>query len=376
MARRTAQTAQIVTPDGEEWRAQVPAASAPNGAGLPVLPPDDDEEREPGDRIAELIRESGVDSETSVRVYRRLPNSTKFAWCVNYTAGEFMAGDLGMIREQWGPGEYSLRVYGGQRGIIAREDVVIAPPSNPVAQPQGGVMQFPGQKTDIVQAIERMTEQNATILQVLSQRVDPHQQMMQSLEMMRMMREAMGLNVAPPPSVPPTSPTAVLGEVVAAVRAMREVSEEINPKAPDPENPMALLPAFLDVVKTAIGNRGDAAVPPVALPPSLAAPQPVDHQSNPISETENQDMGVLVMRGIMRESLAMKERGDSIEKVAEFLADKLPDEVLPYLDLPNWFEIAASFAPELKAHEQWVRDVASTALQMLKEPGPDSTAAG
>lgn len=363
--RRNAQS------EGEsgEWRQVVPApAPAPAPVPAPVVFGDDDDESEPGDRIAALIREAGPQSETTVRVYRRLPNSVKYAWCVNYTASEFLGGDLGMIREQWGPGEYSLRVYGGQRGIIAREDVVIAPSATGAAA-TNPALAISSQRSELTIALERMAEQQAALIAALSNRPDPMQAMQGAIAMMRDMREAMGVPSHVPAPAP--SPTAMLTEIIGAVRSLREVSDEINPKpAGDPDNPMALLPGVIELIKSAVQNQGQAgSVPQIAAPPSLqykpnpapvaASAVPVDHQP------QGQDMGMLVMRGIMEETLAMKARGDSIEKVAEYLAEKLPDEILPYLELPNWFDIASTFAPNLREHEAWVRDVAASCIALL-----------
>jgi len=54
------------------------------------------------------------------------------------------------------------------------------------------------------------------------------------------------------------------------------------------------------------------------------------------------------------------------EKTAEFVVDKLPDELLEIMELPNWFEQLAAVAPEVKNHEAYLRQVRDLALSMLE----------
>lgn len=356
--------------DGEmsadgEWRAVVPTARA-GGAVVEG----EDVETDPGERIAMLIRDSGSDSEASVRVYKRIPNSVKYSWCVNYTAGEFQGGDLGMIRDQWGPGEYSLRVY-GRGGLLAREDVTIA---QQVSAAPTVVASAQSQSDQFMRAIEAIAQGQAALMQALSTRPDPTQQMQQTLTLMAQMREAMGLNQNPAPA-PAMSPTAVLKEVIEAVRSMKEISEEINPKAADFENPLSLAGPLLEVIKTAVAQRSGSneTVAPLSLPPSLqCAPE-----SNPVPapvqtrQTENEQMGIMLLRGALQGLLQLKEQGEPATAGGRYIAEKIPDELLPYLDLPNWFDIARNFAPELAPHEAWVRDATAEAIRILSENPAD-----
>lgn len=354
-----------VTPDGE-WRAVVPAARA-GGAVVEG----DELETDPGERIAMLIRDSGSDSEASVRVYKRIPNSVKYSWCVNYTATEFQGGDLGMIRDQWGPGEYSLRVY-GRGGLLAREDVTIA---HQVSAAPAVVASAQPQSDQFTRAIEAIAQGQAALMQALTTRPDPTQQMQQTLTLMVQMREAMGLNQNPAPAAAAVSPTAVLKEVIEAVRSMKEISEEINPKAADPENPLSLAGPLLEVIKTAMVQRSGAneTVAPLSLPHSLQhAPE-----SNPVPapaqthQTENEQMGIMLLRGALQGLLQLKERGEPATAGGQYIAEKLPDELLPYLDLPNWFDIARNFAPELAPHEAWVREATAEAIRILSDNPAD-----
>lgn len=322
----------------KDWRMTVPAN------GLPALS-EEREELEPGERIAELLRASG-DENTQVRVFRRIPGTTKYAWCVNYTADEFTTGDLGMIRDQWGAGEYSLRIYGGSRGIIAREDITIAPTSNPT--PAANVP-VPAASDSLARVLEAMQAQHAALMTALTQRPDPRADMMQTLEMLRLMREAMGTQ---PAAV--VNPSSVLNDVVSAIKTLREASSELSPPAPavDPSDPMTMLPGIMDTIK-AIATRGNAPALPA---PAAQAPADASH-----AETQ--------LRALLQGLLALT--GQPAEAGADYVLRNFPDEILAYVDSPAWFDFMTAFSPQSAQHRAWLEKVREICLrQMVTDDDP------
>ena len=138
---------------------------------------------------------------------------------------------------------------------------------------------------------------------------------------------------------------------------------------------MAMLPTVLDLVKTAMASRTPAAdamqsFPPLELPASLQDnPAP---QSAPIQSTEGEPVGILVLRGLLSQLLALAEAAKPTEEGADFIVEKLPDELLSYLELPNWSDILCSFAPGCRAHLPWLTAARNRALEILNEPeAPD-----
>jgi hypothetical protein len=79
----------------------------------------------------------------------------------------------------------------------------------------------------------------------------------------------------------------------------------------------------------------------------------------------------------MMKLLQMAKDKKSTDDGAEFIADKLPDEILPYLELPNWFDILCSFAPDCANHREWLTESKEKADVLLAEDGePEPPQAG
>jgi hypothetical protein len=355
--------------DGGEGAEMAWGVPIPGTGGALTAPPsvarDENGEIEPGQKIVMLLSGGGLPDETSVRVYKRIPNSQRYAWCKNYSAHEFLSGDLEMIRNEWGPGEYSIRVYGTPRGM-EREDITISAPNIPGNAANAVPTQIANQQqSEMARVLEKISEQNAAVLAALSQKPDPMQNMSVMLDMARSMREAFGISGAPAaaaaPAPAPVSALQQITEMAAAMRAFREVAKEMGDgDKPDADNPMSLLGQITDLVKAGIGARTNAPALPAPIQP-MQIPQTLQDAA-PTSE----EPGTMVMKGTLAALLALKNQGGTVEQGGEFIAEKIPDELLPYLDLPNWFDILCRYAPELAPHGEWVKAATAHAITLLR----------
>ena len=103
--------------------------------------------------------------------------------------------------------------------------------------------------------VRMLAEGQQRILEAVSQRPDPTAQLQSTLGLMASMREAMGLNTPPPPPPPASDPAAMLGQLVGAIKTLREVAAEVNPPAEAAdESPMSMLPKIVDLVKHALDD--------------------------------------------------------------------------------------------------------------------------
>lgn len=315
--------------------------------------PAEDSEQTVVDRLRAVMATTPADR-VRVKVYRIDPKTPgRLTWCQDYTPAEFEQGDLAMIRETWGPGAYQIRIIGAT-GIAARSDVSISAPLivNPAPAPQAAP------DSGVAQALQMLAETQTHILRALQERPDPAAQMMQNLEMLKLMREAMGPTPAQAPSAAPvSSPVTQLTEMLQTMKLLREAAQDIAPSKDDEPSLMTMVPGVLELVKTAM-QPGASSAP--ALPQPIVIPQSIEHPArNPAplptpETTEVQPMGILILRGLLQQLIAIADKGESPEVGGEYIADKLPDEIIEYLDLPNWFEILASFAPDVKRHEAWI----------------------
>jgi hypothetical protein len=331
----------------------------------------------PGERVMELVAGMGDDEKTTVRLYRRTANSNALTWCQTYSANEFLAGDLEMIRTQWGAGDYEIRVYGSQ-GLASRETVSIAQRVNanplPVPSQQNG---------ELATMLKALADSQQQMIAALSQRPDPQQQMMQTIAMMREMREAMGVGAAiANPQPAPKSAIESITEMAGAIQALKSISGELNPpKDVDVDNPMAMLPGIIDIVKTAMQGRQTSGELPMIEPPiSLAVADPALNPAQSTAELQNKvdtsegdeemQLVQMLMRNYIKQILKMIQAGKTPAEGGAFIYDKLPDAVLDALDTPDWFAQLCAFAPELAPHQQWLMEakVEVDRLDAIEEP--------
>lgn len=378
-----------------------PAEPLPEGWQMQVGGPvdgDDEHEETPFDRVLAMMAGTPTDK-ALLKLYRKIPGDPNGEYCDDISIHEYEARGLSYVREVYGPGSYILWLYGphprsGKMARLAREVFTIAPPRETsgalaVAQPQIDTLQ-------IMRAMmEQQQAQHAALMAALSQRPDSAAQMRETLALMSSFREAMGLNVAPAAPAAPSDPVQMMNTMLATIRQMREVSDEINPpKAPDidPESPMALVTNILDLVKTVVANpaalqslQGGAAANPIAVPASIqGAPQlpapaalPVEENPQPVPQalTPEQEMQKTVLQGVLQGLIDMAMQNADPVKGGELIADALPDELLPYMQLPNWFallgQLARPLGLDVAPHAEWIGKAKAHADTLLSAGDPD-----
>ena len=156
--------------------------------GAPTAPApiiEDDE-----DSILERLRSTQGEERDrmKVKVYRKVPGGTGLEWCTDYTVGEWEEGDIARVRQEWGPGNYELRVVSqGKRGILLRDHFRIAQVTRgePVPAPAPAP-----QSSELADVVRMLAEGQQRILEAVSQRPDPAAQLQSTLGLMVSMREA------------------------------------------------------------------------------------------------------------------------------------------------------------------------------------------
>lgn len=318
-------------------------------ATLPAVVDMDDESEE---SVLDRLRSMGGDDRDRMRikVYRKT-NAGTLEWCSDYTVGEWEERDIAGVRQDWGPGTYEMRVVSsGRRGILMRDVFRIANDSKPAANP----IQAAPQSSELADVVRMLAEGQQRILEAVSQRPDPAAQLQSTLGLMVAMREAMGLNQPAPPPPPAADPSAMLTQIVGAVRQLREVAQEVAPPQEENDSPLAMFGKVADIVK--MGMSGQQQPAPAFEPVSI--PQSVNE--------ENPEMlGILVLRGQLQTLVDMAARGASPEEGGRFVADKLPEDLLGHLELPNVVDILAQFNPKVREHSAWMLQARDAAVRIL-----------
>jgi len=327
------------------------------------------------DRVATLLQAAQGQERAELNVYRIVQGQREY--CRKYSPAEFEEGSFEILRDQFGPGEYELRLYATHpetRKFVIRNSTRIKIAENK------GVETAPGLPNGLSQVLSTIANGQQQMLNALVEmkqapQKDPMEEMTKMLSMMTMMREAMGMNQQ--------SSGGSIGEIVGAIKELRGAAAEIMPQEKEPDSIMSMLPKVLEMV--AAGQQAQLAqqpvmMPEVQMPPGIAqaqppaAPQPPDptqpYQPQPQPESQEQaDMKALTMlklRGYLKQLVILAEQKKTTDDGAKFVYDVLPDELVEIMDLPNWFELLSVVAPEVKAHEVWMRETREKSLKMFE----------
>jgi hypothetical protein len=362
MATRALPVDTLTPAERATWENPIHAQSPT--ANLPAIPEYDDEEETDADRVSSMLGEI-TDERAFVKVQRVIgPN--KYSHCDEYSVAEYLEGGVSMIREQWGPGEYDVRLYGpkpetGKFGVVRKGRIVI--------EKRRGEESAPRQNSELSQVLQTIAQGQQQMLAALTERPpapDAQQQLMTLLSMMGAMREAMGAN----------SPQKnQLSDIVSAMREMREVSAEFAPKeAPDTDNPMAMLPSILELVKTGMQQRPAApvqqAMPAVGyhvpgvietpIPQPLPQPDP-----QPTGESE-MDLAGIALMGHMNRMMILAKSGADPAQGATIIYEKLPDEMIDLLETPEWFAMLEQVFPAAAPYKEWLTKARDLALAQFE----------
>ena len=349
------------TADNDDW-------GMPTGREL-MDPNDIEDEREeitqtPADRVISMLADVENDQRAYVKVSRVVAGS-KVNWCDDYSAATFEAGGYKMIRDQWGPGEYQVLLYGTVPGtkkftIRTRATVQIeAPLVAPVAQqPQSELSQLVAQLATNQQAmLEALTNKPAA---------NTMDSMREMLTMMTMMRTAMGLDTAP-------KKENALGDIVAAMRELREVSEEFGPQSSKPAGPMEMVKDMLPMIATAMQARQTPApaASPVAQPQAtLPAPIPqaiVQHVADKTKENHDMNLSeIMKQKAYLATLVQMGKDGLQTDEAAKFVYDNLSDDLIDLMAQDDWFTMFKAIAGDIEPQREWFQKVRDEALAMFE----------
>ena len=343
------------------------------------LQEEEDSEETASDRVATLLRRAADEGAEQLRVYRK--RHGHLDWCETYTPEAFEEGDLPMLRDTFGPGDYELRLYGrhpktNKYGIVAKTSVTIATALRTAPDPR--------RDDGLTQVLATIADGQRQMLQALTERPqakDPTEEMSKMLGLMAMMRQAMGID---------TQPRSQITEIVSAIRELREASHEINLDK-EPETLLGALPQMLDVVKAGMAQQqaqtAQQPLPQIALPPSIAnAPMPqaltqaatqpeVDLTPNPQPEGEQpvfNPLVILQLKAYLRSLLKMAENKKPVDVGAQFVYDKMPDEIVELMGLDNWLELLIEVSPDAEKYSAWLTEVRDQALAMFDQGEDES----
>jgi hypothetical protein len=344
---------------------------------LPAEIPDEIEETAT-DRVASMLAGINGLERSELKVYKL--NQGSLEYCQGFKPEQFEEGNFDLLRDRFGHGEFELRLYATHPqtrkfGIRSKLRVKMSEVNKAAVSDTlpSGLAQVLG---TIAQGQERMLD--ALVQMKQTPQKDPMEEMTKMLSMMTMMRQAMGMDNQ-------SRAGSSISEIVGAIRELRSAADEVAPQREEPETMMAMLPKVLDIVSAGM-NKGQAQPQPepepefhpVQLPPSFAQahpqpqpppqPQPEPQpQPNPTNEDDMANPLVIIkLKAYLKTLTDMAVALTPVDKAADFVYDKLPDDLIEIMLLDNWFELLSGFAPAVKPHEAWLRQVRDAAMAMFE----------
>ena len=343
---------------------------------LPAEIPDDVEETAT-DRVASMLAGINGMERSELKVYKL--NQGSLEYCQGFKPEQFEEGNFDLLRDRFGHGEFELRLYATHPqtrkfGIRSKLRVKMSE-----VKATASTDNFP---SGLAQMLGTIAQGQAQMLDALVQmkqqpQKDPMEEMTKMLTMMGMMRQAMGMDGQQ------SRAGSSISEIVGAIRELRSAADEVAPQREEPETMMAMLPKVLDIVSAGM-NKGQAQAQPepefqpVQLPPSFAQaraqpqpqPQPQPEPQPQLNPTTNEDdmanpLVIIKLKAYLKTLTDMAVALTPIDKAADFVYDKLPDDLVEIMLLDNWFDLLAGFAPGVKPHEEWLRQVRDKAIAMF-----------
>lgn len=322
-------------------------------------------EETPADRVVTLLQNAKGEGRAELNVYRIVNGERQY--CAKYKPEEFEEGTFEMLRSSFGAGEYELRLYATDpktsRFVIRSQTRVKIAENKGTTQTDA----LPSGLSQVLTTIAQGQEQMLRALVDMKQQPqkDPMEEMTKMLSMMTMMRDAMGLNNQ-------TREKSSIGEIVNAIKELKGAAAEFAPEEKEPDSLMGMLPKVLEMVSA--GQAAQAAPQAYqqthaqdAYIPQVQVPQSVQQQVQPIQSVQNQSEGnnvnimtMVKLKGYLK-TLCDMAQTKTVQEGANFVYEKLPDELIEIMELENWFELLSGVAPQVKPHKDWfvqVRDMA------------------
>lgn len=332
----------------------------------------DEVEETASDRVMTLLQNARGEGRAELNVYR-ISNGER-QYCAKYKPEEFEEGSFELLRNNFGAGEYELRLYATDprtnRFVVRSQTRIKIAESKTPAQTDG----LPNGLAQVLGTIAQGQEQMLRALVDMKQapQKDPMEEMTKMLNMMTLMREAMGMNQQ-------SREKSSIGEIVSAIKELKGAAAEFSPQEEkEPDTLMGMLPKVLDLVSAGQQVQQVAPAPmptnnqvlsPVTIPQSVAGAPMTQEHSQQAENTQGENVNLMTMiklKSYLKSLCDMAQTKTKIEDGAQYVYDKLPDDLIEIMALDNWFELLSGVAPEVKPHEKWLKEVRNKALSMFE----------
>lgn len=321
----------------------------------------DPDEPIPADVALENLRgQLNEDEVNGVRVYPyKVDERTKKRSSIRSSSLlEFGVDGLDKLRDEYGSGEYHIRVMRANRVLMASNVNLLAAPK--VIKP-------------VIDIAEVLAQQQATMMAGFERMLTMQRPQRESLGA----QDIIGLIAALQPMMNSGGNHPAAPDSLAMVRAVIDMSKELGGgsrgESSDTDIIMKAIETFGQPIAKMVMEKQSIPQPNVLPslsnpnihnPQLLAQPQPTP---DPDPEPQGDDMNLMVAaykHAIMR---AASNNADPETYAGLVLDNFSPAQINEFFVKPTWFEELKGFVPEAVNYPQWFGELRDTVLEMLQE---------
>lgn len=347
---------------GVQQTALLPAPGFSDGAD-----DGEDDEEIPEESAAETLRRVlqgfSDNDRANVKVYRMKREGLEY--CSEYPADVFLQGGNELIRDEWGAGQYRIILYATNPATgkyVRRTAQTIA-----IAEKKTASVPAAVGSDALVNALNAL---NSRLAALENNRPDPSQTMMQTLAMFKAFSEAIPKPAAQSVAVAPVDPIAQMMQTLQLIDMLKDRAE---PRQEPDDLLTSIAPKALDLLGGILNKQGaqpqteslpmiETNLPTVPAPLTLAHPAP-QSSPEPAQVSPDQEMIQLAISWLI---LRARTNAD-IEETAEFVFEKAPDEVLAVLQTEQWFDALREVDARFAQHRDYFDRVRARVLEIMRE---------
>lgn len=299
--------------------------------------------------ISTILEELEQADDVQCAVYKESGRDARqCAFMFAFDASDYTFTDLReKVALEYGGGDYRLRVTSGNRLKYNRPFSILAKPG---ALPASGVA--PGAGIELL--ISAMVDGQNKILSAITNQKTPEERQRETLEMMKLYREAMGTQIQ--------KPTDIIDEItkIKTVAEMFQGGTDTNQNDIILELVKSLSPAVIAATKQK----------------NMSALRQVQGQKpakNNIDDEENEETDVIMFQKVELMSLlsvllGAAKRNSDPNLYVDLISDTYDDDsIIMLLGRDDWFQTICQYAPTIIAHENWFEEMRERLLLDIKD---------
>lgn len=329
-----------------------------NHPGFPAAPSPEEDVAADLALMQTLAQLGETDPEAKVYIYR-VRKGQKDAYLKETTPNDFAQGGLEELRQEYGGGDYRVRVY--KNGRVCANQVVSL---EDVRKPE--IRETQADFTPILQTMNQGFEKLGQMMLQLAQLSQPKQEdrkeMLQEMILLKQL-----FSNEQKPAVDPSS-------MFETFMKGLELGKEISPNKPETTENDLMLEMFRGIAGAAVHMpQQPAGMMQQNVAPTVPhIPQQIQQQVSPqpVAQPQGEEMNVqaIMIKQAVNFLVSQAERNNDPFTYANMVLDQMPEDSLnQILNDPNWLQSLAAFNAKVLQHQGWFNELRSNIVQLMNE---------